>query len=608
MINTAKPINTTLQTSLNCFEDIFIPLTNRNGFTKSKIPVIPVYFYRCIGTKENSTTYYEELATLDQKLFSLGSLYLKFTGSIPITSRNNLLTTTLPIWEKLGAQGNPAVELPALLHEADIFPRLGSDTLCVSLENAFFDVLTIYEGNSTNINTTLIKNFSLKLLNWLYDYVPNLFQNFNLNTADGEKITNPKVLFYGDIKEHEAYFLILLSKLGADILYLHTLSDDKFPHIDKKGLYSYVQKLPRTEALKAFPHYKAVEKEVPPKEPVSPPASPVQLERPNNQAAPTLRFDRPATLQSPPPIPSQRTEKTLEELAKLSSSTVMIRTFDHKGEFLGGGSGVVIDRNGLIVTNYHVVEDGLYFGVVFEGMDEHTQYETYTLVNANKQWDVALIKIHQKTTPIEINRHDDVVRGQRVVAIGSPLGLMNTFSEGIISGFRKSHRHDFVQTTAPMSPGSSGGALLNMYGELIGVSTAIYIDGQNLNLAVPSKYVLELLSQNTTRMNLEVIENYYAFSFNNFKVTFDAFFMYQPNDRYRIGFYQCKNDRSDLLGMIRNQAFLHAFESYYIDNIMRIAAKYGIDRYDFELGSQNYIFTYAYDFGRISNKEWKPLK
>ena len=77
-----------------------------------------------------------------------------------------------------------------------------------------------------------------------------------------------------------------------------------------------------------------------------------------------------------------------------------------------------------------------------------------------------------------------LVRGQRVVAIGSPLGLFNSVSDGIISGFRNVNGVDMIQFTAPTSHGSSGGAVLNMYGEVIGMSTAGIDSGQNLNLAV----------------------------------------------------------------------------------------------------------------------------
>ena len=84
-----------------------------------------------------------------------------------------------------------------------------------------------------------------------------------------------------------------------------------------------------------------------------------------------------------------------------------------------------------------------------------------------------------------------LVRGQKVVAIGSPLGLFNTVSDGIISGFRTVGARTMIQFTAPTSHGSSGGALLDLYGNLIGIITAGFDDGQNLNLAVDYQAILE---------------------------------------------------------------------------------------------------------------------
>ena len=82
-----------------------------------------------------------------------------------------------------------------------------------------------------------------------------------------------------------------------------------------------------------------------------------------------------------------------------------------------------------------------------------------------------------------------LVRGQKVVAIGSPLGLFNSVSDGIISGFRTIGDVDMIQFTAPISSGSSGGAVLNMQGEIIGISTAGFDSGQNINLAVDYRTV-----------------------------------------------------------------------------------------------------------------------
>lgn len=108
--------------------------------------------------------------------------------------------------------------------------------------------------------------------------------------------------------------------------------------------------------------------------------------------------------------------------------------------------------------------------------------------------DLAILRIDRKLHPIPVYAGEKgLVRGQKVVAIGSPLGLFNSVSDGIISGFRNVDGVAMIQFTAPISHGSSGGAVLNMYGEVIGISTAGIDSGQNLNLAVGYESILPFI-------------------------------------------------------------------------------------------------------------------
>ena len=119
---------------------------------------------------------------------------------------------------------------------------------------------------------------------------------------------------------------------------------------------------------------------------------------------------------------------------------------------------------------------------------------TNELIKYHQNYDLALIRIPPvDRKPIPIYKGEKLVRGQKVVAIGSPLGLFNTVSDGIIAGFRNVDNESMIQFTAPSSSGSSGGALLNLYGELIGIVAGGYGDGQNLNLAVDYKDVQNFL-------------------------------------------------------------------------------------------------------------------
>lgn len=187
-------------------------------------------------------------------------------------------------------------------------------------------------------------------------------------------------------------------------------------------------------------------------------------------------------------VPPGQVEKSYEELAQLASSVVMIALHDRAGEVIGTGSGIMIGKEGYILTNNHVARGGCYYSVKIEEDDQI--YTTDEMIKYNSVLDLAVIRISRKLWPLPIYRgQKKLVRGQRVVAIGSPLGLFNSVSDGIISGFRKVDNVDMIQFTAPTSHGSSGGAVLNLYGEVIGISTAGFDAGQNLNLAVGYEYI-----------------------------------------------------------------------------------------------------------------------
>lgn len=178
-----------------------------------------------------------------------------------------------------------------------------------------------------------------------------------------------------------------------------------------------------------------------------------------------------------------RRTKTYEELALLSSSVVLIAIHNQSGQVIGTGSGIMISADGFILTNNHVASGGVYYSVKIEEDDQ--SYYTDEIVKYNSDLDLAIIRIDRQLAPLPVyDGRDKLVRGQQVVAIGSPLGLFNSISDGIIAGFRTIDRVDMIQFTAPISHGSSGGAVLNMYGEVIGISTAGFDDGQNINLAM----------------------------------------------------------------------------------------------------------------------------
>jgi len=182
-----------------------------------------------------------------------------------------------------------------------------------------------------------------------------------------------------------------------------------------------------------------------------------------------------------------------------SKSVVLIVVRDATGKEIAQGSGFVVTTDGKIVTNYHVIEGGESAVVKFSS---GAFFEVAGVLAVDSSRDLALLQATgQDFSPLPLGDSDRVQVGEQVVAIGSPLALEATVSNGIISAIRGSTLDaslTLLQTTAPVSPGSSGGALLNMQGQVVGV-TAFQASGQNLNFAVPVNYVIPLIVERSVK-------------------------------------------------------------------------------------------------------------
>lgn len=178
-------------------------------------------------------------------------------------------------------------------------------------------------------------------------------------------------------------------------------------------------------------------------------------------------------------------ELSASDIAKLSDSVLTLYVYDKDHDLVSTGSGFVVSDDKTIVTNYHVIEQGYFVEAVSE-TDVHYNVSGATFFD--EAADIAVLQFETGTglTPLIIADSSSAQVGDTVYAIGSPLGLKNTVSNGIISAIREQGNYSDIQITAPISSGSSGGALLNVYGEVIGITYASYSDGQNLNLAIPS--------------------------------------------------------------------------------------------------------------------------
>ena len=173
---------------------------------------------------------------------------------------------------------------------------------------------------------------------------------------------------------------------------------------------------------------------------------------------------------------------------------VMIISMDENYQPIGIGSGFVIGKDGEIATNYHVIEGASSALVKFVNKEE--KYTVDNIVQISTKYDLAIIQISAKSTPLSLGDDELASVGNRIYAIGNPEGLEGTVSEGIISGFRKvDENFRIMQITAPISPGSSGGPIINQDGQVIGIASASIIIGQNLNFAVPVNKLKEIISK-----------------------------------------------------------------------------------------------------------------
>ncbi|WP_176559505.1 S1C family serine protease [Rubellimicrobium roseum] len=145
------------------------------------------------------------------------------------------------------------------------------------------------------------------------------------------------------------------------------------------------------------------------------------------------------------------------------------------------GTAVAISKH-LALTNCHVVEDAPFMTLVDEASDEEIAIE---LISADPETDRCILRTDNWLRPIKaIRPAGSLTVGERVYSIGNPSGLSKTFAEGLISGVREDGGITLVQTSAPISPGSSGGALVDASGALVGITTFLLRDTQNLNFAI----------------------------------------------------------------------------------------------------------------------------
>jgi serine protease Do len=185
--------------------------------------------------------------------------------------------------------------------------------------------------------------------------------------------------------------------------------------------------------------------------------------------------------------------RSVRELANLlGEAVVQVRTP------AGLGSGFILNEDGFLMTNFHVIEGETEISVeVYQQTDGHLERKTYKqvkIVALNKFADLALLKIDDKGAPkfkyVLLGSSDALSVGEGVFAIGSPLGLERTVTEGILSTKTRQMAGElYLQTTTQINPGNSGGPLFNMSGEVIGITNMKITFGEGLGFAIPVEAV-----------------------------------------------------------------------------------------------------------------------
>lgn len=214
-----------------------------------------------------------------------------------------------------------------------------------------------------------------------------------------------------------------------------------------------------------------------------------------------VNFKEPVTNVSPSVQSTLMSEDFVTTTSRVTPAVVNITTVGSRGYRVSGGSGVILFSDGYIITNHHVIEDGIDFQVT---LNNKRTYEA-KLIGSDKTTDLALIKINASGLPtLKYGNSDSVQPGEWVLAVGNPFNLSSTVTAGIVSAKARNINilegqysiESFIQTDAVVNPGNSGGALVNARGDLVGINTAIISESggyEGYSFAIPSNLVKKVI-------------------------------------------------------------------------------------------------------------------
>lgn len=190
-----------------------------------------------------------------------------------------------------------------------------------------------------------------------------------------------------------------------------------------------------------------------------------------------------------------------EAINEAAQSMFLVEVYDRNDTLIKTGSGFIAFDEHYFVTNHHVIEDAQYLIVVD---DNGKEYKVTDLLVADEEKDIAILSFDEAANyrPLPLCADDNLLRGQPIVAIGSPKGVRNTVTTGNISNLIDDNGTHIIQFTAAASPGSSGGAIFNDRGEVIGLMFSKRTDAENMNYAIFIEEVADLKTINTSLTSL----------------------------------------------------------------------------------------------------------
>lgn len=196
------------------------------------------------------------------------------------------------------------------------------------------------------------------------------------------------------------------------------------------------------------------------------------------------------------------------DISEIADFVLYLEVFDENDQLIGSASGFLVNDRSTLVTNYHVAQDARHI-VASDAYGEQS-VDVGSILAYDEIADLAILRCDSEAEvePLALGDSETVRQGDKIYAVGYPLGLANTLSDGIVSSrYIDEYDNDILQVTAAISEGNSGGPLLDENGRVIGVMCAYYVYGQNLNIAIASNTLAGLLESGFHRVSLADWDN-----------------------------------------------------------------------------------------------------